>query len=272
MKILISTDIEGVAGVVHAEQTRPGNPEYERARLRMADEASAAVAGAFDGGASAVLVNDSHGHFRNLPPDRLDPRAQVIQGKPRYLSMMAGVDDGVQGVCLIGYHSRAQGRGILAHTISSFAFARVFLNDAEVGEAGLYGALAGEYGVPVIMGSGDDVFIAEHRPLFPQAVFVQTKRATGHASGISLSPAEACRAIRQGVASALASRAAMHPRVVDAPVQLRVQTHSPGMADLFCQWPTLRRLAGDEIGFDAPTVEAGVRMLNCLSAMATALR
>ncbi len=148
MKVLISTDIEGVAGVYHSEQVRPGNPEFERARLLMTQEANAAIAGAFDAGATEVLVNDSHGGFRNMPPDVLDARARVVQGKPRYLSMVAGVEEGVDAVCMVGYHSRAQGRGILAHTINSFAFAGISLGGQELGEAGLYGALAGEYGAP----------------------------------------------------------------------------------------------------------------------------
>lgn len=272
MKVLISTDIEGVAGVFHHEQVRAGNPEYERARLLMTHEANAAIAGAFDAGATEVLVNDSHGSFRNMPPDLLDARAQAVMGKPRYLSMMAGVDDGVNAVCMIGYHSRAQGRGILAHTINSFAFARVYFNGLELGEAGIYGALAGEYGVPVVMASGDDVFIEEHRPLFPHATFVQTKRASGQTSGISLSPAQACGAIRVGVATALAQYGSARPYVLKGPVAVRIQTQSPALADLFCQWPALRRLDGDEVGFEAPTVEAAVRMVNSLSAMSSMLR
>lgn len=272
MKVLISVDIEGVAGVYHPEQTHPGNPEYELARRLMTQEANAAIAGAFDGGASAVLVNDSHGTFRNLPPDLLDPRAQAVQGKPRYLGMMAGVEEGVDAVCLIGYHSRAQGRGILAHTINSFAFARVRFNDLELGEAGLYGALAGEHGVPVLMASGDDVFIEENRPLFPHASFVQTKRASGQTCGISLSPAQSASAIRSGVADALAQRDRARPFVLAGPIAVRLQTQTPALADLFCQWPSLQRLDGDELGFDAPTVQAAVRMLNCLSAMSSMLR
>src|SRR5512140_1899809 len=214
MKILISTDIEGVAGVYHPEQARAGNPEYERARVLMAHEANAAIAGAFDAGATEVLVNDSHGDLRNMPPDLLDPRAQAVQGKPRYLSMMAGVDEGVQGVCMIGYHSRGQGRGILAHTINSFAFARVAFNGIELGEGGIYGALAGEYGVPVLMASGDDAFIEEHAALFPHAVFVQTKRATGQTSGVSLSPQQSCAAIRAGVTAAVAKSSSARPYVL----------------------------------------------------------
>lgn len=270
MKVLISTDIEGVAGVFHHQQTRAGNPEYERARVLMTHEANAAIAGAFDGGATQVLVNDSHGDFRNMLPDLLDPRADAVMGKPRYLSMMAGVE-GMDAVCMIGYHSRAQGRGILAHTINSFAFARVYFNDIELGEAGIYGALAGEYGVPVVMASGDDVFIEEHRALLPHAVFVQTKRATGQTSGISLSPARACSAIRAGVASALGQRVAQ-PVVLKGPIAVRIQTQTPALADLFCQWPSLERLSGDELGFTAPTVEAAVRSINSLSAMSALLR
>ncbi|SFB85126.1 D-aminopeptidase DppA. Metallo peptidase. MEROPS family M55 [Polaromonas sp. OV174] len=304
MKVLISTDIEGVAGVFHPEQVRAGNPEYERARRLMANEANAAIAGAFDAGASEVLVNDSHGGFRNMPPDLLDPRAQAIMGKPRYLSMMSGVDEGVSAVCMIGYHSRAQGRGILAHTINGFAFTRVFLNERELGEAGIYGALAGEYGVPVVMASGDDVFIEEHRPLFPHATFVQTKRATGQNSGISLSPTQACEAIRAGAAAGVAAALLQHntaptlvasrtalppegaglawggpaqrptplPFVLSGTIAVRIQTQSPALADLFCQWPALTRLDGNMISFEAPTVEAAVRMINCLSAMSTMLR
>ena len=272
MKILISTDIEGVAGVFHHEQVRAGNPEYERARMLMTHEANAAISAAFDAGATDVLVNDSHGGFRNMPPDVLDPRAQAVMGKPRYLGMMAGVDDGVDAVCMIGYHSRAQGRGILAHTINSFAFARVYFNDLELGEAGIYGALAGEYGVPVIMASGDDVFIEEHRPLFPHATFVQTKRATGHNSGISLSPAQSCIAIRRGVEAALAQSGSISPFIFSGPIAVRIHAQTPALADLFCQWPALQRVDGVQVAFVAPKVEAAVRMINCLSAMSSMLR
>jgi D-amino peptidase len=271
MKILISTDIEGVAGVVHHQQVRAGNPEYERARALMTQEANAAIAGAFDAGATEVLVNDSHGDFRNMPAELLDARAQFVLGKPRYLGMMAGVDQGVDAVCMIGYHSRAQGRGILAHTTNSFAFARVIFNGDEIGEAGMYGALAGEYGVPVVMASGDDAFIEEHRPLFPQAVFVQTKRATGQTSGISLSPEAARAAIRAGVGAALRQQRPA-PCLLRLPLKVRIETTSPALADLFCQWPTLERLGSDAIGFEVPTVEDAVRIVNCLSAMSSMLR
>ena len=272
MKILISVDIEGVAGVYHPEQTRAGNPEYERARRLMAAEATAAIAGAFDAGASTVYVNDSHGGFRNLPPDLLDARAQAIQGKPRYLSMASGVELGVAGMVCIGYHGRAQGRGILAHTINSFAFARIAFNGQELGELGIYGLLAGQYGVPVIAASGDDQLIAEHQALLPATRFIQVKQAQGAHSGVSLSPEAACAAIRAVVAQAVAQAPGAAPLTMAGPIVVDLQTQTVALADLFCQWPTLERLAGDALRFNAPDTESAVRMLNGLSAMSSMLR
>ncbi len=272
MKILISVDIEGVAGVFHPQQTRAGNTEYERARRWMTDEANAAIAGAFDGGATEVYVNDSHGDFRNMPPDLLDPRAQAIQGKPRYLSMVSGVELGIDGVCMVGYHARAQGAGILAHTINSFAFAAIEFNGEPMSEAGIYGALAGAYGAPVVMASGDDLFIAENRPLFPHATFVQTKRATGQNSGISLSPAQSCAAIRAGVQQAMGGIGNAEVLRLQLPLAVTLRTQTPAQADLFCQWPNFERVDPVALCFTAPSVEAAVRMLNCCSAMSAMLR
>ena len=271
MRILISVDIEGVAGVFHAEQTRAGNTEYERARRLMTAEANAAIRGAFAGGATSVLVNDSHGGFRNLLPDVLDPRAQAVWGKPRVLGMMGGLEQGCDGVFMVGYHARSQSRGVLAHTINSFAFARVWLNDQELGEAGLYGALAAELGVPVLLASGDDVFKAETEPLFPHARFVVTKTAQGHASGISLSPAAACDAIEAAARTALASPLPALQRT-QLPARCRLQTQSPGLADLFAILPGVERLDGVSLSFAGQTVQDVVRTLNSLSAMSTMLR
>ncbi|MFM0034368.1 M55 family metallopeptidase [Paraburkholderia strydomiana] len=277
MKVLISADIEGVAGVFHPEQTRAGNGEYEAARRWMTLEANAAIEGAFDGGATEVWVNDSHGGFRNLLPDLLDARAQIVLGKPRTLGMMAGLEYGASLVFMIGYHAMSQTRGVLAHTINSFAFARVSFNGVELGEAGVYGALAEEYGARVALLSGDDVFAEETAPRFPHARFVVTKRATGQTSGATQSPAGAREAIRSAAREVVrqhiadgyvphATRAQAKP--VDC--ELRVQTSA--LADLFCQWPTLTRVDAVTLRFGAASAEHAVRMLNCLSAMSFMLR
>lgn len=277
MKVLISADIEGVAGVFHPEQTRAGNGEYEAARRWMTLEANAAIEGAFAGGATDVWVNDSHGGFRNLLPDLLDPRAQVVLGKPRTLGMMAGLEYGAALVFMIGYHAMAQTRGILAHTINSFAFARVSFNGVEVGEAGVYGALAEEYGARVALLSGDDVFAEETAPRFPRARFVVTKSATGHASGVTQSPASAREAIRgaacEVVRQHIADGHAPHATRADAkPVDCELRVQTSALADLFCQWPTLARVDAVTLRFSAASAEHAVRMLNCLSAMSFMLR
>ncbi|WP_323117924.1 M55 family metallopeptidase [Burkholderia alba] len=275
MKILISTDIEGVAGVFHTEQTRAGNPEYERARRWMTAEANAAVEGAFAGGASEVWVNDSHGGFRNLLPDGLDSRTRVVLGKPRPLGMMAGLEAAPDLVFMIGYHAKSQTQGVLAHTINSFAFARVVLNGTELGEAGIYGALAREYGAHVALLSGDDVFAAETRPLFPEARFVTVKQAAGFASGASMTPSAACAAIslaaRETVVRAREAGQRGEPRR-PAAATCELRTQSTAAADLFCQWPTLERVDAVTLRFSAPSVEHAVRMLNSLSAMSFMLR
>ncbi|MFP3602964.1 M55 family metallopeptidase (plasmid) [Paraburkholderia strydomiana] len=277
MKVLISADIEGIAGVFHPEQTRAGNGEYEAARRWMTLEANAAIEGAFAGGATQVWVNDSHGGFRNLLPDLLDPRAQVVLGKPRTLGMMAGLEYGAALVFMIGYHAMSQTRGILAHTINSFAFARVSLNGEEVGEAGLYGALAEEYGAQVALLSGDDVFADETAPRFPGARFVVSKSATGHASGVTQSPASARAAIESAAREVVQQHLANgHPpqatRGAAKPVECELRVQTSALADLFCQWPALTRVDAVTLRFGAESAEHAVRMLNCLSAMSFMLR
>ncbi len=277
MKILISADIEGVAGVFNSEQTRPGNGEYERARRWMTEETNAAIRGAFEGGANEVLVNDSHGSFRNLIVDALHPRAQYILGKPRYLGMMTGLELGCDGVMMLGYHSQAQGRGVLAHTINSFAFARVEINGEALGEAGLYGGLANEMGVPVIFGSGDDQFIAENKHRFHDVQWVQTKVAHGYSSGLSLSLEQSQVAISQAAEAAV--RALEQRGPIDAPAQhvvspilCRLTTQGPAFADLFCTLPQLFRLDGVTLEFSAPSMAHAIRMLNSMAAMSFMLR
>jgi D-amino peptidase len=272
MRILIVADIEGVAGVVHPDQTREGKGEYERARRWMTREVDAAIGGAFDGGATEVRVADSHGAYRNLLADELDPRARLVGGKPRPQSMMGGLTADTAAAMLVGFHARGGARGVLAHTINSAAFARLWLNECELGEAGLYSALAGELGVPVVFASGDDVFVAETRPLLPQCVFATTKEALGRHSAVSLSPEASCEAIRAAARQAMSLIPTARPLRMDTPAQVRLQTQTPAHADLFCQWPALERLDGVTLCFTAASVDHAVRMINCLSSMAAALR
>lgn len=272
MKILISVDIEGVAGVSHAEQVRSGNPEYEQARRWMTAEANAAVEGAFLGGATEVLVNDSHGSFRNLILSDLDPRAQIITGKPRYLSMMSGVEQQCNAVFMIGYHAKSQESGVLAHTINSFAFREVRVNGQALGEAGLYGALAGEFNTPVALISGDDLFIAETQHLFSGVSTAQTKVAHGFASCTSLTPNASATLIRNQASQAMQSITKLTPFRLTGPFCIELETQTPGQADLFAQLPITERVNARQLRFTTKTMFEAIRVLNCFSAMSFMLR
>jgi D-amino peptidase len=169
MKIFVSADIEGVAGVVSPLQGQPGNGEYERARRLMTEEANAAIAGAFAGGATYVLVNDSHGPMTNLLPDLLDARAELLLGRPKPMNMFCGLEADFAGVFCTGYHSGAGQHGVLSHTVNGFAFAAIRVNGIDCAEATLYGAYAGSLGVPLLLLTGDDRMKAQCAPLFPGA-------------------------------------------------------------------------------------------------------
>ena len=129
MKIFISADIEGIAGVMRPEQCSPGHAEYQLARGLMEQEVNAAIDGAFAGGATEVVVADSHAQMTNLRAENIDARARLVQGKPRGLSMVEGLEQQpFDGLFFIGYHSAAGEPGVLAHTINGRAFWRIHIN------------------------------------------------------------------------------------------------------------------------------------------------
>lgn len=272
MKIYICADIEGVAGVVNPEQTRPGNPEYERARRLMTLEVNAAIEGALRAGATEILVNDAHGPMTNLVTETLHPEARLILGKPKPLNMFEGLDRSFAAVFCIGFHARAGAMGVLAHTVNGFAFTDIRLNGISYGEAGLYGTYAGMLGVPVALISGDDCCLAENRELFSGAVLVETKRALGNRAANNL-PVEAARAaIRDGAYRAVTSLPGMAPFVLEPPFVLELVLTQPALADLAAIIPGARRIDALTVAFDAPNPEIAIRWVNTVSALSSFLR
>jgi D-amino peptidase len=272
MKIYVSADIEGIAGVVSPLHGQPGNPEYERARRLMTEEVSAAVAGAFDAGASEVLVNDSHGPMTNLLPEMLDERAELILGKPKPMNMAAGLDRSFDAVFLIGHHSRAGGHGVLAHTTNGFAFREVRLAGRPLGEPAIYGAFAGMLGVPVVLVSGDDRTAEENRAHFVGAEFAVVKTALGARAARALSPARARETIRTAAAAALGRRAAIAPFAIPGPFVAEFVMSNSALADLVSQPPPARRTDATTVAFDCADVGEAIGWMNTLSAMSAMLR
>ena len=272
MKIFISSDIEGVAGVVLPVHGEPGNVEYEHARRLMTEEVNAAIEGAFAGGAIEVLVNDSHGPMTNILPDLLDPRAELIRGNIKPGGMFAGLDDSYSGAMCLGYHAAAAEHGVLAHTTSSSAFAAIRLNGMAGSEAMFYGAYAGAMGVPVILLSGDDVTARTCGGLFPGAEFVQVKTALGQRAARALSPHSARKLIRQGAERAVRAAGTVKPYRVSEPCDVVFDLTSVTLADVCVTIPASIRYAPLTVGFKANTILDAIRWMRVCSMLASHLR
>lgn len=272
MKIYISVDIEGVAGVVTPKEGEPGNPEYEQARRLMTLEANAAIAGAFDAGAGEVLVNDSHGPMVNLLPELLDPRAELIRGNIKPMSMFAGLDASHAGAMCVGYHAPAADYGVLAHTTNGFAFASIRLNGKLASEAMFYGAYAGSLGVPVILLSGDDVTERSCGSLFVGARFVRVKTALGQRAARSLAPSVACERIRAAAAEAVRSRASIEPYRVAEPCRVAFELSSPALAEICGFVPGAQRTDAKTVAFDCATIVDAIGWMSVCSSLSARLR
>ncbi|HEV7213050.1 MAG TPA: M55 family metallopeptidase [Blastococcus sp.] len=205
MKIWMSFDMEGVAGIVDWDQCRPsGGARYEIGCQLMLDEINAAIEGAVAGGATEIVLNDSHGTMANLDPRRIAGGASYISGrhKPRY--MMQGLDDTFDAAFLVGYHGSISGRpSTLSHTYNPEVFSAARINGELVGESGINALVAAHYGVPIAFVSGDAVTWEETRPFAPDAVPVITKESITRFSASNLHPAESCRLIRDGAERAV---------------------------------------------------------------------
>jgi D-amino peptidase len=262
MRVLISVDMEGIAGVVDSEDVRPGQPEYERNRALITGEASAAVRGVFayepD---SQVLVSEAHGPFRNLLQDQLDRRAELLRGKPKPDGMLAGLADDVDAAIFIGYHGKAgTPRSVLAHTIHGGVVADVRCNGRSLGELGLNAALAATRGVAPVLVAGDDSVAAEAADVVPGMHAVVVKRALGGSAAASLHPEEACDRIEQAVPKALADAGAVRPPRFEGPVQLEVQVLIPRMAERALLVPGVELSGGTTLRYEAPDFPAAYQM------------
>ena len=241
MRVFISVDMEGVAGVATFDQIIRGGTGYPRAQDLMTAEANAAVRGAFAAGASQVLVNDSHGTMDNLFHDRLDSRARVLFGAPRPSCMVQGITRDDDVAVFVGYRAAAGANGVLAHTFSS-NFTELRVNGQPMTEAEVNALYAASLGVPVGVVTGDDEICGVARKAFPGVTAVEVKKANGFSSTDSLQPAAACELIERSVAEAVAGAAELRAQPVPAELVLEVDFASPLAADYAAAVPRTDRL------------------------------
>jgi D-amino peptidase len=265
LKVHISVDMEGIAGVVTPEQLGPSGFEYQRAREFMTAELLAAIEGAREAGATEILVADSHGNGQNLLIDRLPPDVMVVRSWPRPLGMMAGLDSSFQAAVFIGYHSGTSAlEGVRAHTMSSANYAGLQLNGREVPEGGWNAAVAGHFGVPVVMVSGDSAAAAELSNLLGEIETAVVKRALSFHSAITMTPQAAQALIRERVRTALGRRSAFRPWVARTPVTVDLTFKNYQPAQLLAFLPMFSRTTSHTIRFQARDMVEASKVLEFL--------
>ena len=269
-KVLISVDMEGITGVVTAEQLAPAGFEYARFREFMTAEALAAVEAAKESGAGEIVVVDAHGNGQNLLIERFPADVRVIRSWPRPLMMMEGIDSSFSAAVFIGYHSATtNSRGVRAHTISSANLAAVEINGIAVGESGINAAIAGHFGVPVVAISGDDAAVAEAQQLIGPIEGAIVKKALSFHSANTLTPQAGLVLIREKVKAGLSRRASLRPYVVRGPIRLDITFKSYTPAEIVAYLPGIQRLTAHSIRFtgrDMIEVSRFIEFLNTYQA------
>jgi len=249
-KVLISVDMEGVTGVVTAEQLGPTGFEYARFREFMTAEALAAVEAAKEAGATEIVVVDAHGNGQNLLIERFPPDVRIVRSWPRPLMMMEGIDSSFSAAVFIGYHaSTTNPRGVRAHTISSANLAAVELNGVAVSEAAINAAIAGHFGVPVVAISGDDAAVAEAQRLLGPIEGAVVKRALSFHAANTLTPQAGQALIKERVKAGLAKRGSLKPWVVSGPIRLDITFKNYTPAEVVAYLPGVQRLTSHAIRF-----------------------
>ena len=250
LKVYISADMEGVVGVATGDQLGPTGFEYGRFRQIMTNEVNAAIEAAREAGATEILVSDSHGNGENLLIEQLPPDIHLIRSWPRPLMMMEGIDETFDGAIFIGYHaSTTNTEGIRAHTISSANLTAVRLNGREMLEASINAAIAGDFGVPVVMISGDDAVVEEARRVVGDMEGAVVKWSLGFHSVRSLMPEAAYALIKERVRAALGRLDDFRPYTMDGPIELEISFKNYLPAEIMAYLPIVDRVDAHTIRF-----------------------
>jgi len=233
MKLFLSTDFEGVSGIVAWEQIIEGNSEYEQGRRLLTNEVNAVISGALEGGAKEFVINDSHHYMRNLHPQELLGKATLITGKHKPMYMMEGLDSSFDGICFVGYHgSIGAEHAILSHTYNPGAIWEVRINGDVVGESAINALVATHYNVPIILISGDEATVQEAQNIAPNAEKVIVKQSLGRFAAAHIHPTVACEMLQKGASRAVRHVKEMHSPVFTRPVSLEVTFLVADMAEM----------------------------------------
>ena len=272
LKVYISVDMEGITGVVSSDQLGPTSFEYQRAREWMTGEALAAIQGARDAGATEIVVSDSHGNGENLLIDQFPDDITIVRSWPRPNMMMEGVDSSFAAAVFIGYHSGTSNvKGVRAHTMSSATLTGVKLNGREVPEGGITAAIAGYYGVPIVMVSGDDAAVAEVSPFGVGMEGAIVKRAISFHSAATMTPKAGQALIRARVKAGVEKRARITPYVLSGAVTADISFKHYRAAEMLTYLPIVTRVDAHTIRFTGKNILEVSRFLEFVNTYQTDL-
>jgi D-amino peptidase len=253
VKVFISSDMEGTAGVVDWDQVRSGGPRYEYCCELLTGEVNAAIEGAARAGATEFLVNDSHSTMINLRPDALAGQASYLSGRHKPMYMMEGLDASFDAVFFVSYHGSMGTASVLSHTYFPHAFAEVAINGVVAGESGINALVALAYGVPVVLVTGDATTAEETRAFCPGALCAVVKESTSRFAASSLHPERARELIREQACLAVASLASAKPVAIALPATMEIRFKTTDYAELAARvagcertGPMTARLVGDD--------------------------
>lgn len=270
MKVYISADLEGISGMVSWDQMKEGTPEYEKAVDLMIKEVNAAVAGALKGGASEVIVNDSHGYMKNLPIEGLHPKTRLISGFIKPLSMVEGVEE-ADLAFFIGYHAGVGTKAsICDHSYSSSSVFRLRINGVDYSETAINAAVCGYFRVPVGLVTGDRETVKQAKAFLPGVLTVETKIGISRFAASCRHPLEVRQEIEEKAQAALSKfkEGEFQAVCVEAPVDLEVTFTQTGKADVAELLPGTERLDGRTVLFRGKDILEAFRVLQALLLLA----
>ena len=251
-KIFISADLEGVVGAVTSEQLGPNGFEYNRFREFMTAEVNAAINAARAAGATEILIADSHGNGQNLLIEKLPKDVKLIRSWPRPLGMMEGIDSSFDGVIFTGFHASTDNmEGVRAHTFSSASFTSIKVNGKVMTEGSWNAAVAGEFGVPVIMVAGDDTAVNEVKALIGNAEGAIVKESISFHSAKSLHPEAAYDLITEKTSYAVKNIKKYKPYKIKGPVTVSVSFKHYQPSQILAYLPMFIRTDSHTIEFKA---------------------
>ncbi|MER8029439.1 M55 family metallopeptidase [Streptomyces bauhiniae] len=270
MKILISADMEGATGVTWPADVLPGTPQWERCRGMFTSDVNAAAQGFFDGGADQVLVNEAHWTMRNLLLEQLDERVEMLTGRHKSLSMVEGVQHGdIDGIAFVGYHTGAGMEGVLAHTYLANQITGVWLNDVRASEGLLNAYVVAEYGVPVVLVTGDDLTCEDALGYAPEALKVAVKDHVSRYAAVCRTPARTAADIR--AAAKEAARLAVRQQPSEqGPFTVAVEFDAEHLAMAVTVVPGVARIGERKVAYTTDTMYEAIRTFKAVTTIASA--